>query len=885
MSRDMLPLRPYQREAIDAVFTAHKDGMRRPAVVLPTGAGKGHPASTDVPTPDGFRKWGDLAPGDQVIGSDGRPINVLDVYRRGVLPVYRVSFSDGSSVVVDGDHLWSVRDNRYRRTSREVRTLSTADLFRQGLRDGSAHRFHIPMASPVSYPSVSLPIDPYTLGSLIANGCMTGAGTQLTTPDTEVVARIRRKHTANKINDTTPGVCDRYSLPGLSREIRSLGLGVPSADKHIPTSYLNAPVADRVALLKGLMDGDGSSRSGGRRSVLYHTTSERLAVDVVELVASLGGTASANWMDRVRDGRPDSRECTVNILTPVEVHPFHSSRKRQREAPRRSFKPRRSVVSIVPEGKEEVTCIRVDAADSLYLVTRSYIVTHNTVVFAHLASEFEARTGHRVLVLVHRDELADQAVAKLRAVAPHLHTGKVKASDDDVYADVVVASVQTLSRPARLARLTGSQSARPIGLVVHDECHLSVSPSYRKVDAAFPDAVFAGFTATLERGDGIGLGSVWDDVVATKSLKWMISKGHLVPPVGRSVAVQGLDTAGVKRSGGDYQDGAVGRALEDSGAADQAAAAYREYASDRPGIVFWPTVATAEAGAESFNRAGLPSAVVSGSTPREERRRIYAARQAGEVQALHNCMVLTTGFDDPGLSAAMIARFTQSRPLYQQMVGRVLRPFPGKSDALVLDLVGASDDHKLTTLIDLEEGLFAERKPCTACHRVPCACPCAGCGGPRPCPDCREPAPELVLKGSGNAVELFESSRSAWLLTYRGVMFVPAGPDVVLLWPTGTGTWDVALAYRTRRRWTRLHADLPLEAAMSWAEVEAEDLGGSLALRGAAWRRRKAPASQPQLDLAARYRLPVPQGATKAQAADLLSVYLASRLVDRFVAA
>lgn len=506
-----------------------------------------------------------------------------------------------------------------------------------------------------------------------------------------------------------------------------------------------------------------------------------------------------------------------------------------------------------------------------------------TVIFVHMVAEHHARTGTRSLVLVHRDELADQALAKLRAVAPHLHAGKVKAADDDVYADVVVASVQTLARAARLDRLVRSQSASPFGLGVTDECHHAVAPSYGRIYAAFPDMDHAGFTATLERGDGIGLGSVWDHVVYTKSIQWMISKGYLVAPHGVSVAVDGLDTAAVKRSGGDYQDGDMGRALEACSAPEQAARAYRLHAADRPGVAFWPTVATAEAGAAAFIRAGLPSAVVSGATPREERRRIFAARQAGDVQVLSNCMVLTEGFDDPGLSCAMIARPTASRPLYTQMVGRVLRPFPGKADALVLDLVGATEDHRLTTLIDLEEGLFQERKRCEACGSVPCTCPCGGCGGPRPCAACGTGAEELVLKGTGNAVQMFESSRSAWLLTYKGVMFVPAGDDSVLLWPRGDGTWDVALAYRTRRRWTRLHESLPLEAAMSWAEVEAEDRGGSLALRTASWRRRKAPASQPQRDLAARYRLPVPEGATKSEAADLISVYLASRVIDRFV--
>lgn len=516
-----------------------------------------------------------------------------------------------------------------------------------------------------------------------------------------------------------------------------------------------------------------------------------------------------------------------------------------------------------------------------------------TVVFSHASAEYHAREHKRVLVLVHRDELADQALDKLRAVAPHLSAGKVKAWHNDTAAQVVVASVPTLSRPARLASLLESQQRyRPFGFIITDECHHAVAPSYQRVYAAFPDADHMGCTATMARGDGIGLGSVWEAVVYSKSLAYMISKGYLVPPVGRSVAVDDLDLSAVKQSRGDYQAGDLGHALEDSHALAQIAAAYKQHAPDRPGVVFTPTVATAHGAREELEAVGITSAVISGETPREDRRRILADRRAGRIQVLSNCMVLTEGFDDPGLSCAVIARPTASQPLYVQMVGRVLRPFPGKLDALVLDVVGASETNKLATLVDLEEGLFPERKPCRTCFEIPCVCPCKVCGADKGHCEC-EPeeegaaaAADLVLKGTGAVLDLFASSRSAWLQTRRGVWFIPTGESHIILWPEAAGTWTVADVPRGGT-WTPLHGGVNLEAAMSWGEVEAEDRDdgpfGQISTRAASWRRRKSPPSQAQLDKAARMRIMHAPDVTKAELSDMISVAVASRLIDPYV--
>ena len=719
-----MELRPYQRAAIDALMRGWDGGDNRQAVVLPTGSGKGHPLDTEVPTPQGLRRWGDLVEGDQVFGSDGRPTEVTGIYDRGVQDIYRVTFSDGSTVETDGDHLWQVRDMKYRRTTRENTIVSTRELLDEPKKLKRGYRFRIPMAEAVSRDDKDLPIEPYTLGAMLANGSMVNGALQLSTPDEEVVARIRKYYTANKINDTTPGVCPRYWLPELRGPIASLGLDVYSRDKFIPRQYLDASASQRLALLQGLMDGDGSTRAdSGRRSALYHSTSQRLLDGVRELVTSLGGNASVGWSDR-----PDGKDCgTVYILLPSGVHPFSTRRKGAEPQGPRKLQPRRSIVSVDLVRRDISRCITVAASDRLYLITRDHIVTHNTVVFSHLIFEMRRYGVRRSLVIAHREELLDQAADKIKKVAPHLKVGVYQGSRKEYEnKDVVVASVQTLgyrrpclnkivnedgsirSRCGECTRCNTLVNAREVGefdLIIVDECHHAGALSYRRVlrhFGAWEGVPVAGFTATMTRQQG-GLDKVWHDVAYRREIAEMIRDGYLVAPKGKQVVVKDMDLSKAKVTAGDFTTKSLSDLMLDSSAMTDIASAYKEHASDRPGIVFCPTVAVAHEMAEAFKAEGITAATVWGAMTNDERRHTLSRFSSGEVQVLVNCMVLTEGFDEPKASCLVVARPTKNHGLYIQMVGRVLRlsPETGKTDALILDVTGATTRHKLVSVSDL----------------------------------------------------------------------------------------------------------------------------------------------------------------------------------------
>ena len=517
-----------------------------------------------------------------------------------------------------------------------------------------------------------------------------------------------------------------------------------------------------------------------------------------------------------------------------------------------------------------------------------------TVIFAH--PDFRRpilarRPGSRMLVLVHRDELAAQAVAKVHSIDPSTRVGRVQAHHDDIDAEVIVASVQTLARESRRERI------RDVGLIVVDEAHHSTSRTYVDVlrhFGAFDGVPTAGFSATLGRGSDDGhLGDIWQEVVTKRGVVWGIRQGHLVDVRGKRVQVQGLDLSKVKRVGGDLSADGVAHALDDAQAPEQVAKAYAEHASDRQGVAFWPDVATASEGADAMTALGIPSAVVTGATPVAERADIFARLRRGDLQVVSNCMVLTEGWDEPQISCAAIVRPTQSAPLYVQMAGRVLRPYRGpavpgfaaKRDALILDFVGAASRHKLATIADLSittkikpDGLDNDETLLGAIDEVEADERGESAGRTE-----RPLLPDGPLVSS--EIDLFAGSSSVWLQTQLGTWFAPAGAHIVFVWPEPGGLWTLGQAPSKGGpgRAHPLASGMTLDLAMRHGEARAAALAAesgaaSLSSRAAAWRKRGAP-SDKQRDYARSLGIVIPDGASKADVADLISIAQASRVL------
>lgn len=526
--------------------------------------------------------------------------------------------------------------------------------------------------------------------------------------------------------------------------------------------------------------------------------------------------------------------------------------------------------------------------------------TGKTVTFSHWLAR-RAALG-RGLVLVNREELADQAVDKLNMVAPELGVGVVKAERNEVDAQLIVGSVPTLQHDARMAALL---AAGPIETVVVDEAHHAPAPSWTKVLTALGSfspygPMTAGFTATPER-DGKPL-TVWQEVVAYMSIREAIygdrrkgeEGGYLVPILPAQTIETKMDLGRVRKTGGDYSEGDLGEELEGSGAVDQIADGIKEHASDRKGVVFTPTIRTAELVAEALRARGIAAEAVSGNTPKEERKAILRRLKSGETQYVTNCAVLTEGFDEPSISCIVVARPTKFHGLYVQMIGRGTRLHPGKTDLLILDVVGASTRHELITRVDLDDLPPDQRrkKPTEPSEGLKCGT----CDGPCQHPDkhaCRlcgrimpvrlvaagETRHETCQVGKAEKVDVFGKSRLRWL-EVEDAYVLGAGRGVVIMFPTGTDdVWK--LAQYEQNRITVLHQELPGEWARGIGEDHAKAFQ-KLNERDASWLRR--PASQQQITRLLNEGLPekhLHRIRTQEDAANLITRIVGRRGVKR----
>lgn len=315
------------------------------------------------------------------------------------------------------------------------------------------------------------------------------------------------------------------------------------------------------------------------------------------------------------------------------------------------------------------------------------------------ALSYARSLGLPTLWIAHREELIDQAARAATTWWPEASTGVVMAARNEVHADLVVASVQTIAKPKRLARLPR------FGLIVIDEVHRARAQSYEQVIEALGAGqpggpTLLGLTATPDRSDGRGLGELFASVAVNLDVIWAIKHGHLCNVRAKSIDL-GIDLSKVKSRGGDFVESDLEREMRAVDSTTQIVTAWLEHGENRKTVAMLPTVSMAQELADAFNDAGVPAAAVWGDMAKDDRRRTLAAHQAGRLKMLTSVGVLIEGYDDPTIEAVLIARPTKSRLLYTQAAGRALRTSPGKESALIIDLVGAAQIHSLVSARDL----------------------------------------------------------------------------------------------------------------------------------------------------------------------------------------
>lgn len=360
---------------------------------LQMGLGKGLNNSAKVLTLSGWVRNGDLKVGDKIVGQNGKETTVTGVFPKEKQQMYKFIFKDGSSCRCDIDHLWNVITPYDKWVGKGYRTMSTADFLREGIhKKNGDSKYYIPMVEPIQFPERELIIDPYTLGVWLGDG---SRGTIAT--DVEVLLDAGCENP--KETDHT-GYFSIGSVPGLARQLKDMGLySLRSWEKYVPEEYLWGSVDQRLALLQGLCDTDGSPiKCGG--GLEYSSTSEKLIDAVVYLAQSLGGVAKKSKPRKTKhqggEGRTSWR---VNVKLPPDLTPFRLKRKLDGWIRPTKYPPTRGLVDIQLDGHEESTCIMVDAEDHLY-VTEEFIVTHNTIcTLTSFVDRQNAGEVQKVLVL------------------------------------------------------------------------------------------------------------------------------------------------------------------------------------------------------------------------------------------------------------------------------------------------------------------------------------------------------------------------------------------------------------------------------------------------------------------------------------------------------
>lgn len=502
---------------------------------------------------------------DEAAGTDGGFHRVTGVFPQGERDLFRVTFTDGTHVDCDGDHLWTLVKRRKREAP--AVTMSTQDLAQETLRTAVGRLLWLPTMAPVKGVDGEMIFEPYTLGVLIGDGHFCeSTGITVCTPDREIIDMMtveppNRVMEVKQSADHTPTY--RFAPPiefgqqegSFKKRMRKLGmLGLTAHDKFIPENYENGSVATRIALLQGLFDTDGYASGGG--AVEYTTVSDQIAHAVQRIVFALGGTCKlvkrqtrytkngehSRWFDSFR----------LHIKLPADICPFRFSRKKEefyRDGWQR--KVGRAVESVTAIGRGQATCIAVDAPDHLYL-TRNCVPTHNTVCAIELAH----RIGRTALIVVHKEFFLDQWEQRIRDILPTARIGRIQQDICDIYEkDFVIAMVQSLVRNIEVPRYP-KELADHFGIVITDEVHRVGAESWSKTVHSFNAAYRCGLSATVRRADGADpvflghIGPILHEMTADsmKPTLRVIPTGTRLQPIARGtyrVPVANLNSAQV----------------------------------------------------------------------------------------------------------------------------------------------------------------------------------------------------------------------------------------------------------------------------------------------------------------------------------------------------
>jgi len=308
-----------------------------------------------------------------------------------------------------------------------------------------------------------------------------------------------------------------------------------------------------------------------------------------------------------------------------------------------------------------------------------------TVIASSMMQKAKERSKFNLFV-AHRRELVMQCSRKLSDFG--LNHGVIMAEKSpNAMADIQVASIQTFA-----SRKDRDDFIKPnADIVILDEAHRSVSGQFTELLKVYPNSFIIGLTATPIRNDGRGLGNIYEEIVECGSIKELTEQGYLVP--NRIVAPTIPDLQKIRIVAGDYEKKALTKKMNTAKLVGDIVSHWIKYGENRATVIFATSIAHSKHIANIFRQNGVPSGHIDSEQNELERETQLANLNSGKIKVLSNCQILTEGWDQPKISCVIIARPTKSYPMYLQMIGRTLRPYPNKKDTLIIDHSGCVYEH------------------------------------------------------------------------------------------------------------------------------------------------------------------------------------------------
>jgi len=383
-------------------------------------SGKAQPLYSKVITPNGEVQMKDLSLGDLVSTPDGGASPVLGIFPQGEKDIYKITFSDGSSTKSCGEHLWNVFTHKDKANGDGFRILSLNDI-EKDYRKKTRLKYMIPISEPVDFIPREIDIDPYVMGILLGDGSFRDVNVKVSSSDSFIIEYLSMYADSNdmvlkhvsKYDYSFKKKISGFDKTLVKKKIIDYNLDNRySYEKFIPNDFLVNSLDNRVSLLQGLMDSDGTVSSG---TLSYCTTSKKMASQIRWLIQSLGGRAHVGNKNPYyyKDGRkiPGKLAYIISILLPSEIIPFRLKRKNKLIIERVNDFKTRYISNIEYDGKEECQCIYIDHPDHLYL-TDDFIVTHNTTLITTICVQAQKLEPDAYVAVVDIEHAFDPIYAK-----------------------------------------------------------------------------------------------------------------------------------------------------------------------------------------------------------------------------------------------------------------------------------------------------------------------------------------------------------------------------------------------------------------------------------------------------------------------------------------